>query len=135
MPLPDVPVGIQNQIDTQMETLRDNLAAGQTAYLASNSKYWQGILFSAVPADGGVATPDKSKKPTDQSESWNDFGVIIPASPKCAMAVDVYDGPDGKGYVIRGHIKIAGQEWYRVRHAVGPETWREMDDWKEIVEP
>ena len=40
--------------------------------------------------------------------------------------INVYDGPEGKGYQINGETVIDNETWERVIHVVGLETWREQ---------
>lgn len=46
------------------------------------------------------------------------------------MAVDAYDGPEGKGYVVRCRYTLAGTI-YRTVHQFGPETWR-AHPWRQM---
>jgi len=75
-----------------------------------------GEAFQVLP--GGKQPTDVSKRSKLTSPSGFSYWV------------DVYDGPKGKGYVIRYETTRAGK---LVRKAVnfGPETWREQD-WEEV---
>ena len=39
-------------------------------------------------------------------------------------AIDVYDGPAGKGYVVRAECVVDGTRWVKLLN-VGPEVYRE----------
>mgnify|MGYP001576481457 FL=1 len=41
-------------------------------------------------------------------------------------AIDVYDGPAGKGYVVRAELVIKEIRWVKLIN-IGPETYREHD--------
>lgn len=131
MPLPDIPPGIETKANNELAAFAETIGGMQGGYLSSHSRYFQGILSSAVPEDGQTATPDPSKKPTDQAESYADESITFPASPIIAMGVDVYDGDSGKGYIVFAEIKIAGQLW-RKQTDYGPES--RSYDWVEIDE-
>ncbi len=92
---------------------------------------WQGIKTpSIIPKDGNKTAPDKSLKPTDQAESWNDVAVPLPSLMEISTAVDVYEGPQGWGYVVRGEIEVAKGIWSKAIN-IGSEKYRKHD-WIEL---
>jgi hypothetical protein len=124
---------------TQIQTAADNFwtthsakfTAVQTDYASGHSgKFWQGLQTHAVyPDDGGGLDPVLTSRPTDQLERWSDVftgGRALPSTnwPVC-LRVDVYDGPQGKGWSITVLYTKGGQTWGRTYH-IGPETWREQ---------
>lgn len=128
MPLPLLPIGFQLKADKIMSDLQTALVPIQETYKVQHGGYWQGLQSHAViPQDGNAAAPNKASHPTDQRETWADVDVPLPASMEIAVAVDVYAGPAGHGYSIRGAVEIAGERWVRIEHVAGPETWRGQD--------
>ena len=84
------------------------------------------------PVDGAEEPPDLSRKPIGKgSRSWSEQAVPLPAAMLVAVAVDVYDGPAGRGYVVRGELVAAGVLWSRSVN-VGPETYRDAA-WRPVV--
>jgi len=123
--------GLKSQVDDLFDDIDRQMTSLQDSYFSANGKYWQGIETpTTVPSDGVSKTTDKTKKPTDQFEDWSDFGVTIPAKLECSISVDVYDGPNGKGYCIIGKVNESGVLYARCKN-VGPEKHREQD-WKEL---
>src|SRR3990167_8218118 len=101
MPLP---IAVQNRIDTALSSAMVSLANLQTAYRVMHGRFWQGIRNPLVQPMGGIdGTPDRALKPTDQAESWTDFGMILGNLP-ASIEVDVYDGPQGRGYEIAASL-------------------------------
>lgn len=132
MPLPEPPVGLQAQADADLAAVRDAVLPLQGPYDAGNRRYWQGLATPAtIPADGAVVAPDATRKVPDHA-SWSSFGASLPATVRCRVSVDAYDGPAGRGWAVRGELIIAGRTFHRTLHVSGPETWRDMADWAEI---
>lgn len=125
--LPEPPPGLEAKADQILIDLVAALVPVQADYLAAHGRYWQGVRSHPVtPSDGEKTAPDRTRRPTDQAESWEDAAVPLPASMEIATAVDVYDGPGGHGYVVVGEIAIAGRRWRRAI-GVGPEA--RSHDW------
>jgi len=123
MGLPDIPPGIEKKVNKILSDLVIALVSIQSNYFQVNKKMWQGIKTPVLtPKDGVASAPDKSLKPTDQKESWTDAVIPLPASMEISTAVDVYEGPLGWGYMVRGEIEIAQKKWGKVIN-IGPETW------------
>src|SRR5512137_1396581 len=94
---------IQNAADNFWATHGPEVIARQNAYLAAHGHYWQGIESHGTLPDDGVATaPVLTKRPTDQLDRWLDFfaGYSLPSTWPIAVRIDVYDGPQGKGWVV-----------------------------------
>lgn len=135
--LPEPPAGLEAKCDTILLDLVTILATKQSNYrdkvigdgdnAKPRNKYWQGIRIPAtLPSDGNKLAPDKTLKPSDQSETWEDEAITLPASMECSVAVDIYDGPNGLGYVVRGEIEIANKKWIKIIN-IGNETYRNQD--------
>jgi len=110
-----------------------DLQATQAKFVAANGRYSQGVLTHAtVPGDRALLAPSKSRKPTDQDEDWTaGLGENLAATLPCALAVDVYHGPDGQGYGIRALVMSAGKLYARVEWIVNPAGVADQD-WAEV---
>lgn len=119
-----VPLALQSTIETELAALINELALKQPVYFAANGRYWQGARTHAVPpSDGVLAAPNLKVKPTDQTDSWETFGITLPALTSAAYTVHAYNTRAGHGYVIHADILISGI-WHRKSvNAVGPATW------------
>jgi hypothetical protein len=116
-----------SSIDSLMTNLANQLATLQPAYLASKGRYWQGAPTHAIiPIEGVPTAPNPLTKPTDQTESWLAFGIILPALTEAALTVEIYNGPSGHGYVIHADVISSGVR-FRKSTNVGPESWRTHD--------
>lgn len=93
---------IQNAVDNWVGNNQSKLVAVQDAYYAANGRYFQGITTpDTLPDNGETVVADYSKKPTDQIERWSDVftgGNLLPSNVPAQIAIDVYDGPLGKGW-------------------------------------
>lgn len=121
------------EIDTRLAGRFGELSAAQDAYYAAHGRYAQGLdTHSTLPADGIEAAPDRSAAhPTDQAESWADLGSL-PAAMLSRLRMDVYESPQGHGYVVVSEVRIAG-ELCRKALNVGPETSR-AHGWQGVAE-
>ncbi|MCA1557683.1 MAG: hypothetical protein LC731_03980 [Acidobacteria bacterium] len=121
---------ILKSVDARLGLLVDTLKTKQEAYRKQHGHYWQGLrTHDKAPKDGEKKAGNKKRKPTDQSESWEDMGVSI-SDEEASFAVDVYDGAQGKGYTITAEFELDGKLYVRVLN-FGPETYRDMP-WKEF---
>ena len=135
------PASAQTTVRDKADAMWANLAAHvsdrQAAYLAANppeAGYFQGIrTHSPTPGDGAEPAPDRSRRPTDQVEDWNAAGFTLPAKMPAALAVHVYDGPQGKGYTAILEVLVAGRRWRRAE-SFGPEAAHRTHAWREIKE-
>ena len=127
---------IQAAIDNFWTNHQTKFVGVQNDYAAGHSgRYWQGIVTPATPPDdGALVNPDLARKPTDQPERWIDVFTGGRALPNtnwpASIHVDVYDGPDGKGWSVTVTYTKGGETWSRTFH-VGPETWRERP-WEKV---
>lgn len=62
--------------------------------------------------------------------SWYDAGINLPAAMRTRVRVDVYDGPQGRGYVIIAELEQNGSIFARAIN-VGPEE-RRGHDWRAV---
>lgn len=128
----DLSVPLQATANAALTVAVSSSSARQSQYLASNGRYFQGIRTrDSIPAGGATSAPDLSKKPTDQAHDWTDFGIQLNPVLPIALQIDIYDGPSGQGYVVKGFIVETGVTYCRSVN-VGPETWR-THDWTECI--
>ena len=127
----------RDKADAMWANLAAHVSDRQAAYLAANppeAGYFQGIrTHSPTPGDGAEPAPDRSRRPTDQTEDWNAAGFSLPARMPAALAVHVYDGPQGKGYTAILEVLVAGRRWRRAE-SFGPEAVHRTHAWREIKE-
>lgn len=93
------------------KTLRSAIDDLQSDYFIQKNGYWQGIKTKSDP----------SKKSTD-CESWDDMSLNLVGLSE-EIAVNVYDGPRGKGYIIQIIAEKDGNKYIR-KIVFGPETER-----------
>jgi len=77
--------------------------------------------------------PDTSRHPTDQAASWAAAGIDLGVTIPCALAITIYDGPFGVGYVGIIFAMWAGTVYSRSQNN-GPETWR-TEPWHIVTLP
>lgn len=124
---------LEASADAILDDVVSQLSSIQGSYKTSNGKYWQGVSpVTGVPEDGNTLPVDMTKKPTDQSENWNDVSVTLDNDICVSVKVFVYDGPSGHGYVVCGEV-VEGGATYTKAVNVGPETYRNQA-WSEITE-
>ena len=66
-------------------------------------KYFQlPETHSITPKDNVTTTPDVGDKtPTDQSETYTDFGLVLPAKMPCSISISPYQSPIGWGIELK----------------------------------
>jgi hypothetical protein len=134
-PLPQPAPIVRTTIDTLVVDHLAKLQAFEAAYQLNHRGYFQSLAsHSVVPADGAALAPDKlASGPTDQAETltafWSDAQLV--AEIPYSFRTDVYDGPDGQGYVLSVQVQLGGELWERSVN-VGPETYRETP-WHVVV--
>lgn len=100
------------------------LATKQAAYLTRTGRYWQGLISHAIrPAEGVPLAPDRTRRPTDQVETWLGEGYTLPALMAFAVSVHTYSGTHGQGYEVVTEFGFGGLAHVRTWQ-VGPETHR-----------
>lgn len=121
---------LQEKYKTEDVTERkgtDNAGNSLTRTYKRN-KYFQLLLsHSVVPSDGTTAAEDVGgKTPTDQSETYSDFGLILPAKMPCSISISPYQSPAGWGFELRARVIDGGVKYQRVMN-YGDEAWREKE--------
>ena len=123
---------LQTKFEKIITDVASDIAPRQIAYKAVHGRFWQGILTpSVLPKDGVTRAPDKTLKPSDQDEDWNDFGAVIPTAVECSFAVDIYGSDADEGYIVRGEGVEKTKPYKRCLN-VGPDASRELL-WTEIL--
>lgn len=142
--LPEPPQGLENKCNTILNDLVTQLSTKQETYKTEDladplvgtrkrGKYFQGLrVHDILPSEGNETVPDRSKKPTDQIESWEDAGITLPSTMPLSVRVDVYNGLQGWGFVVIGELEVGNKVWRRAIN-VGPESYRNTDGWIKIT--
>jgi hypothetical protein len=55
MPIPDIPPGLATQAENWHNALKANLITSMNTYRGTYPRAWQGLMPSAIPADGAQA--------------------------------------------------------------------------------
>jgi len=120
------PVNLQDEIDLLVDSLWDFFVQKQTEYHTMGGRYFQGLdsHLGVVPVDGAWSYPSGwFTNPTDQQYQWADLGVIEFDHMSFSLRFDVYDGPEGAGWVACYRTLSKGSTWERCRNH-GPESLR-----------
>jgi hypothetical protein len=130
---------IQKYIDAWLVEYQPQIEAIQLQYQKDTGHYWQGLATHSEAAKPEYAPSDKVQpieskefaadclqcKPTDQllEPNWSElFPALVDKLP-AELSIDVYDGPNGMGYVINLSYCVDSL-CYRRSVNVGPEAWR-----------
>jgi len=113
MRLHDIPPGLEKKANEQLEEFSLSVQTIQPGYLQAHGVNFQGIISSAVPEDGQEIQTDKSRKPTDQAQDYDDVGVRFPLKSILAFGCDVYGMGENQGYIVFGEIRVAQRLWRR----------------------
>jgi hypothetical protein len=120
------------------DSLISGIDARQAYNLTSTGRYFQILQDNNnLPADGALNLPNRwTDQPTDQLLSLSNIRLLSGPTINLpfAFAIDAYDGPSGKGYVLRFMVVIQNNTYERdINH--GPETWREKAWSKITIDP
>jgi len=123
--LQDACDALLGDIYQQLETLQEKY---KTENMVERGKYFQlPETHSITPKDNVTTTPDVGDKtPTDQSETYTDFGLVLPAKMPCSISISPYQSPIGWGFELRAKVQDSGDEYRKVMNH-GNETEREQD--------
>ena len=96
-------------------------------------KYFQLLdTHSVIPKDNVTTVPDvENKTPTDQRETYTDFGLVLPAKMPCSISISPYQDNRGWGFNLIGKV-IDGEDTYIKVRNYGHLTDRERD-WEILV--
>jgi len=100
----------------------------------TRDKFFQLLeTHTEIPADNVTVAEDvDGKTPTDQSETYTAFGLVLPAKMPCSISVSPYQSPIGWGFELRGKVIDDGDEYQRVMN-YGDESYRDTGGWVEII--
>lgn len=129
------PKTVRDEVDTKIDAVIANIIAFQAGEASKSGKFYQ-VLWShsQPPADGALVSPDLLYSfPTDQigksaQAQWD--AAKLPASLDARYRVDVYDGPQGKGFVVIVQSQLNGATWQKSIN-YGPEAYRNQP-WTEL---
>jgi hypothetical protein len=129
-----VPEGVE-YIDAQVQVFIEHLTAFQAAYLAEHGQYYQALQSHNTAPDMLTPPDGLENHPTYQDD---DLGVLwtsaaLPYELAWSFSVNIYEGPDGQGYVLNVTTILDGHE-YGLSANFGPETYRSQD-WHEVTNP
>lgn len=94
-----------------------------------HGNYWQGLRTHAIEPEHVTAgfadtlPTEMGGSPSDQPVTWTAFIPEINTTLPAAFVIDVYDGPQGHGYVASVYARYNGDLYSRSQNS-GPETWR-----------
>lgn len=121
---------MRNMIDNFVTNKWSTIVARQENFRANRGRYWQGLAtHSACPAhasnsDGSKVGDRLNEGPGDQFSTWlNVFPEWLSELLPACVRVDVYDGPEGQGWVLTVEAMHNGT-LYRRSQNVGPESHR-----------
>lgn len=131
---------MRTAVDTWLAGKWPVVVARQETYASNHGgRYWQGLRTHNVdPAytnstDGSRVADRFGQAPSDQLASWLDVlpEWVAELLPVCIW-IDVYDGPQGTGWVAGIQATHNGNTYRRTQN-VGPETWR-TQGWHQVIE-
>ena len=98
------------------------------------NKFFQLLeTHTVTPADNITVAEDiDGKTPTDQSEDYTDFGLVLPAKMPMSISISPYESPIGWGFELRAKVIDDGVEYQRVIN-YGDEIYRDTGGWIEIL--
>lgn len=130
---------VRDRIDNWLAPRWSWLVGKQDTYFDNHNTYFQGLWThtSVVEQDGitqmDVVSDNLSSKPTDQPRTWHDaIGSAFDSLPfPCRLRIDVYDGPQGNGWVAVLEVLYGGDIYMRSKQ-VGPDegfthSWHKVE--------
>jgi hypothetical protein len=119
---------VKDTVDAWLAARWPTIQNRQSIYASNHGgRYFQGLrTHSNFPIDAIETTADLlNSHPTDQAETWLDAIPTIPSQWPCAFLMDVYNGPQGWGYVGSVYVYVSQLDRIYTRSQnVGPETHR-----------
>lgn len=133
---------IRTKVDNWLAARWPTIVARQQNYFSNTGNYWQGLRTHTVcpshtnGADDGDTEADRlNDQPDDQGEfgAWaNVFPEWVSELLPACVWIDVYDSPQGKGWVANIEVTYGGVKYARSQN-VGPLSER-TKGWHEVVE-
>lgn len=132
---------VQDKADQRLQTLWVNvIRPGELAWFAARGEYGQCLHTRNVPANEAADAAVRKLLPVTNVEDSHHLGmtckaifgaVNIDVELPFAVAVHVYNGPQGHGFVGIVEVKFDGTR-YTKRRNYGPETHRTRG-WEELI--
>jgi len=121
------PERVRADVAADITNFWPQMVAYQTNYRATNGLYFQGLYtHSQRPRNGVKSAPDLlDNHPTDQAQSWRAAWDGL-GPREWRGRVDVYEGPNGAGWVLTVELELSDGVWAREWNE-GPESWRSTD--------
>lgn len=133
---------MRNAIDNFVTTRWPTIVARQENFRTNRGRYWQGLpTHLTCPAHtnstDGSKTGDRLEESPDDQGAFSTWLNVFPEwlsdlLPAC-VRVDVYDGPQGEGWVLTIEATHNGTLWRRSQN-VGPEGHR-TQGWHQVPVP
>lgn len=131
---------IRTKVDNWLANKWPTIVARQQNYFTNTGRYWQGLRSHAVcpahtgGADTGDTAPDRLDDQPDDQGAFSAWSNVFPEwvselLPACIW-IDVYDSPQGKGWVGNVEVTYDGTV-YRRSQNVGPESHR-TQGWHQV---
>lgn len=116
---------VPQEIDDRITIFMDWLIQRQHEYYSFSGKYAQMLrTHYMLPADGIHQYPDGwFNHPIDQQYAWPDLNAIQFEPMPVAIHIDVYNGPEGPGFVCCFTLLLGGIPYQRCVN-YGPEALR-----------
>jgi hypothetical protein len=126
------PYIVLTQIDADIEVIWPVIMERQSQYFEMTGAYFQGVpTHDDPPADGYTEIPDNfTESLSDQPYTWNDIHILPYEPIGYSVAIDVYQGLSGWGYVARFSVTFDGIIYQRAIN-YGPESERSFQ-WQNI---
>jgi hypothetical protein len=107
---------IQTAVNSRLSTFWSGFRTKQTAYKAAHGRYWQGLVFSSVPDDGALVTPNYNLVAGSHTDSWAAIlNGDLPSQVEAQMFCDTYEAPEGiHGYFLTCRVSKSGVTYERV---------------------
>ncbi len=140
---------VQKYIQQWLDTYQPQIEQVQADYFKTHGSYWQGVATHSDAVKPQYTEADKNQpidsrtsftetadclscKPSDQLQqpTWQELFPDVVTKLPADLAIDVYDGPQGMGYVIRLEYCVESI-CYRKIASVGPEQSR-SSAWEEL---
>lgn len=94
----------------------------QRKWFAFHGRYFQGLPAAVNVSEHTSNSRVEHVTPVSQLDGWGDIGLRM-ASVPVQFWCDVYEGPDGHGYIVTCVVKVNGELWVNQLH-LGPEEYR-----------
>lgn len=124
---------IQSAVNARLADAFPKFRTRQETYRAAKGRYFQGLVWSSVPDDGALVSPNLATAPSDCFDpevrdedgeivtpavphSWNfiGFNADLPATVEAQIRCDVYEAPGGvHGYRLTCRVSKAGVTYAR----------------------